>query len=453
MRLHARLTGLFVLLLAATAAQATNGYFTDGVGVMSKGLAGAGSADPEDLMIVATNPAGLAFVDQRIELGLEVFSPDRSYSTSPSLAQGHGGAFTIGPNSLTSANRFFPLPYVAFRWQPDPLDSIAAAFYARGGMNTTWRGGTATFSPTGPAGPPVTFPGTYGDGTAGVDLMQAFLSLSAAHLALERRLSIGLSVIFAAQRFEARGLAMFAPYTETFARSGGTVMPTHLSNNGHQMSFGAGASVGLEWRPDPLFSAALAYTSRMSMSKFSRYSDLFAQGGAFDIPPSATLGVTFKPDPSAAVDFDVQRIWYSHIASVGNPVENLFGCPTVGSGGTDLADCLGGGTGPGFGWRDMTVYKVGFRWDPAPGWIGRVGFSHGRQPIASSQVTFNILAPGVIENHVALGLTRRDEGGELSFAFTYALNETVQGRNGFDPTQTIRFDMHQYDAELAYAWK
>ncbi|HET9107791.1 MAG TPA: hypothetical protein VFN79_11430 [Steroidobacteraceae bacterium] len=42
MRLHARLTGLLVLLLAVTVARATNGYFTDGVGVMSKGLAGTG---------------------------------------------------------------------------------------------------------------------------------------------------------------------------------------------------------------------------------------------------------------------------------------------------------------------------------------------------------------------------------------------------------------------------
>jgi long-chain fatty acid transport protein len=449
-----RLTGLVLPLCAIGLAHATNGYFTDGVGAANKGLAGAGSADPEELMIIATNPAGLALIGERIEVGLELFSPDRSYSTSPSLAQGNGGAFTIGPNDLTSGNKLFTIPYVAFRWQPDELDSIAAAFYGRGGMNTVWRGGTASFDPTGRGNPPITFPGTYGDGTAGVDLMQAFLSLTAAHLSADRQFSFGGSLIFAAQRFEARGVGTFAPYTMTFAQSGGTVLPTNLSDNGHDMSYGGGAAVGLEWRPDPTFSAALAYTSKMYMSKFTKYADLFANRGSFDIPPSATLGLTFRPIAPVAVDFDVQRIWYSQVDSVGNPIANLFACPTAGAGGSDLESCLGGSHGAGFGWRDMTVYKLGLRWDLARDWTGRMGVSHGTQPIPSSQVTFNILAPGVIEDHVALGLTHRDgDRGEFNVALTYALNKSVQGPNTFDPTQTISFKMHQIDLDFAYAWK
>lgn len=453
MRFGKRLAALPLLLFAVTLAHATNGYFTDGVGAKNKGLAGAGSADPEELMIIATNPAGLAFVDERFEAGLELFSPDRSYSTSPSLAQGHGGAFTIGPNELTSDHKLFPLPYIAFDWQPDALDSIAVAFYGRGGMNTTWRGGTATFDPTGRGNPPVTFAGTYGGGTAGVDLMQGFVNLTGAHSTADHRFSFGASLIFAAQRFEARGLGNFAPYTITFAQSGGTIMPTDLTNNGHEMSYGGGASVGVEWRPDPRFSAALAYTTKMFMSKFSRYSDLFAAGGGFDIPPSATLGLTFKPEQATAVDFDVQRIWFSQVASVGNPIGNLFACPTAGAGGTDLESCLGGSHGPGFGWGDMTVYKLGLRADLTSEWTGRIGVSHGKQPIPSSQVTFNILAPGVIENHLAIGATRSGDEGEFNVAFTYAFNKTVTGPNTFDPTQTISFKMHQFDLEFAYDWK
>lgn len=454
MHLTKRLPGLVVLLFAATLARATNGYFTDGVGAKNKGLAGAGSADPEELMIIATNPAGLAFIDERLEAGLELFSPDRSYATSPSLAQGHGGAFTIGPNDLTSGNKLFPLPYIAYDWQPDPLDSIAVAFYGRGGMNTSWRGGTATFDPTGRGNAPVSFPGTYGAGTAGVDLMQGFVNLTGARSTADHRFSLGVSLIFAAQRFEARGLANFAPYTRTFAQSGGTAMPTDLTNNGHEMSYGGGASAGIEWRPDPRFSAALAYTTKMFMSKLTRYGDLFAGGGSFDIPASATLGVTFRPTPPAALDFDVQRIWYSQVSAVGNPIGNLFACPTAGTGGTDLESCLGGSRGPGFGWNDMTVYKLGLRWDLTPDWIGRLGVSHGTQPIPTSQLTFNILAPGVIENHVAIGLTRSDgQGGEFNAALTYAFNRTLSGPNTFDPTQMIQVQMHQYDLEFAYDWK
>lgn len=454
MKLDISLTGLGASLLLMGAAHATNGYFTDGAGAKNMGMAGAGSADPREAMIIATNPAGIAFVGDDVELGLELFSPDRSYSTSPSLANGNGGAFTIGPNDLTSANKLFPIPYFAFKRQLDPQDSLGFAFYGRGGMNTKWVGGSATFDPDGPGPAPVmTLPGTFGSGTAGVDLMQAFANLSVAHLTADRRLSLGVALIFAAQRFEARGLGAFAGYTESFAASGGTAMPTALSDNGHEMSYGGGASVGFEWRPLPRWAVAAAYTSKMYMSKLTRYSDLFAGHGSFDIPASATLGLTFKPVPALALSFDTQRIWYSDVAAVGDPIQNLFACPTAGAGGTDLQSCLGGSRGPGFGWRDMTVYyKIGVDWQLDPAWTARFGVSHGTQPIGSTQMTFNILAPGVIQDHFAAGLTHHGAGGEFSVALTYAPNKTVTGRNTFDPTQTISLRMHQFDLEFGYAW-
>lgn len=452
MRVNIGVRAIIASMLAASAAHATNGYLTAGTGINSDGMAGAGSADPTDVMIMATNPAALALVGQRLELGLALFSPDRSYSTSPSLANGNGGAFTIGPNDITSGDRLFPIPYIAMNWQLDSQDTLGAAFYGRGGMNTTWDGGTATFAPR-PGFPPQTFPGTFGDGTAGVNLLQAFLNLSIAHSFADRQFSLGASLIGAMQRFDARGVGTFAPYTYTFAASGGTVMPTSLTNNGADMSYGGGAAVGLEWRPNEMFSAAAAYTSKMYMSKFTKYSDLFAQHGGFDIPANATFGVTVKPSPGVAASFDVQRIWYADIASVGNPISNLFGCPTAGAGGTDLQSCLGGNHGAGFGWQNMTVYKLGIRWQIDPDWTGRIGVSHGGQPIPSSEVLFNILAPGVVENHFAIGVSRRNgDRGEFSVAFTYVSNKSIQGVNTFDPTQTITLQMHQYELEFGYAW-
>jgi long-chain fatty acid transport protein len=118
----------------------------------------------------------------------------------------------------------------------------------------------------------------------------------------------------------------------------------------------------------------------MYMSRFTRYSDLFAGHGSFDIPANATIGLTFKPRQSLALDFDTQRIWYGSIAAIADPVENIFGCPTAGAGGTDLADCLGGATGAGFGWRNMTIYKFGLNWRVDRAWTVRFGASHGAQP-------------------------------------------------------------------------
>jgi long-chain fatty acid transport protein len=466
------------LALAAGSASATNGYFTAGVGTKSKAQAGAGSANPEETLTLATNPAGIAFVPESVDVGVGVFSPLRDYKTGPSQLNGNcftpPGAsrpfcpFTIGPNNESSENEYFIVPYIAANWALSDHDFVALAFYGRGGMNTTWTGGTATFDPDGPLGPsgPVTFRGTYGggasvnpagipggDGEAGVDLMQGFLNLSYA-AKVSDRFSVGASGILAIQRFQARGVNKFAPYTQTFAASGGTVLPTNLSGNGHNMSYGFGMTFGVQWNPIDMFSVAAAYTTKMTMSKFSDYKDLFAEQGGFDIPSTGTIGVAFKPTDSLAFMFDLQEIWYSDVDSVANPIQNLFACPTAGQGGTALQNCLGGNNGGGFGWDNMTIYKFGASWRMNDQWTFRGGYSFADQPIPDDQMTFNILAPGVMEQHWTLGLTNTlSSGNEWSASFMYAPENTISGPNNFDPTQRVDLSMQQFELEFSYSWR
>jgi long-chain fatty acid transport protein len=64
---------------------------------------------------------------------------------------------------------------------------------------------------------------------------------------------------------------------------------------------------------------------------------------------------------------------------------------------------------------------------------------------------FNILAPGVVEQHLTVGLTKAlANGSEFSFAFMYAPNKSVAGMNTFDPTQTLEIEMNQFEIEVAY---
>jgi long-chain fatty acid transport protein len=411
------LVGLFVVLaLAAASASATNGYYTTGTGTKSKGQAGAGSANPQEVMSLATNPAGIAFVDEAIEAGLSIFSPMRDYKTTPSQAPGACFApgqclLTIGPNDLSSKNEFFPIPYVGMNWKLTDVDNLALAFYARGGMNTKWEGGTVTYDPYfgGPGSQgAVTLPGTFGANTAGVDLMQGFLNLTYARR-ISDQFSVGASAIFAMQRFEARGLANFAPFTRTYVSTfnpaTGGQMPKNLTNNGHDMSYGYGASVGLQWNPTDMFSFAAAYTTKMSMGKFGDYADLFAEKGGFDMPSTWTVGVALKPNDRWAFMFDVQDISYSDAASVSNGIANLFNCPILG--GTDLEGCLGGKRGAGFGWDNMTVSKLGASW----------------------------------------------QCNELNFSFMYAPEVKIKGPQNFDPTQTVELSMSQFELEVSYSWK
>lgn len=463
-------------MAASGAAHATNGYLTHGVGTKSKGIAGSGVADPQEVAVVASNPAGIAFVGERLELGLAMFSPMRDYETSASQLNGQFGSFTIGPNSISSENELFFIPYVAKSWKRDEQNTIALSFYARGGMNTEWQDGTATFDPDGPGPAPImTFPGTYGGsftgnaGTAGVDLMQGFLNLAYAWNNAEKTVSVGAAAIAGIQRFRAIGVAAFSPYTRTYVEglfAGAPVMPENLSNNGYDMSYGIGGSLGFQWNPTEKFSVALGYTSEVMMTEFDKYKDLFAEKGGFDVPAHLDFGIAFKPNPGLAITVGVQQIYYEGVPSVSNPIQNLMYegpgdtqfCPTAAPPGTaftpdNLEYCLGGKVGGGFGWEDMTVYSAGAAWKYGEDWTFRVGASTGDQPIPDDQMTFNILAPGVMEEHYTVGFTRSlGSGQEFSVSFMYAPSVTVTGPQNFDPTQSVKFEMDQWDLEFSYAW-
>jgi len=445
-------------LCVAGSAYATNGYFTHGNGTKNKAMAGSGIALPEDAIDVVNNPAVAPFVGDQLIFGAALFSPIRKYSTTDSLANGgcspQGCAFTIGPNNIKSDKNYFAIPHIAKSWQLANDSAFALSFYGRGGMNTTWKGGTATFDPDGPGPAPImTFDGTYGAGQAGVNYSQAFLDITWAKK-INDKLSLGVSGIVVAHMFNAKGVKSFAGYTETFAASGGMTMPGNLSNNGTDLAFGGGFKVGLHSPISDQVSLGLMYQTKIWMGKFDDYSDLFAEQGGMDVPADLKFGVTFHANEKLDLNFDFEYIWYSDVASVGNPIQYLFSCPTAGAGGTDLSSCLGGDNGGGFGWDNMAVYKLGAKYKAGEDWTWRFGYSYGKQPIGTDQMTFNILAPGVMQSHFTTGFTlERVPGRQFNMSVMYAPNKKVTGPQNFDPTQNVTFQMYQWEVEASYSWR
>jgi long-chain fatty acid transport protein len=461
LRKHSQLFIAISTLLLTTPLWATNGYITHGIGTKNKSMAGSGLAMPEDAISMANNPAAILANGDKYDAGLAIFSPSRSYSSSESQLNGNFGSFTIGPNDIDSENDLFFIPHFAATWKLNERSAWGVAFYGRGGMNTEWKGGTASFDPDGPEPAPVTtFPGTYGagafggNGTAGVDLSQAFLDVGFSHKSSDI-LTWGASIVGVAQVFSAKGVGTFAPYTKTLAESGGTVFPDSLSNNGHDQSYGFGGKFGIQMDFSPRFSLAAAYQSEIGMSDLKDYSDLFADGGNFDIPGTVKVGITFRPGNTLALNFDVEHVYYGNIDSIANPMSNLFGCPSAGAGPSgNLENCLGGKNGPGFGWDDMTIYKIGGQWNSGNNWTWRAGYSHGDQPIPDTELLFNILAPATPEDHLTFGFTRGlTSGNEYSIALMYAMNKKVTGLNPLDPTQTISIDMDQWEIEFSFGWR
>ena len=440
--------------IAAAPSFATNGYFTHGIGTHSKAMAGAGDSMPTMSIDAANNPASGVLVGEKLDVGVAIFSPRRSYETTQSQLNGQMGAFSLDAGKVDSGSEWFPIPYIAKNWKLDETSALTVSFYGRGGMNSDYTDGSVTFDPDGPGPAPIgSYPGTFGTGTAGVNLNQAYLELAYSFKVGD--VSLGFAPVLVYQMFSAEGVGAFAPYTETFASTGGGAMPTGLTNNGSDSSLGYGVKVGAIWNVSERFAVSTAYQSKMAMEEFKDYSDLFAEQGDFDIPAQAKVGMSYVLTPRAKVHFDIEQTYYKDVASVANPLTNVAGCPTAGQGGTNLENCLGGNQGFGFGWDDVTVYQLGAEWMPESmkGITLRAGYSYGEQPISAENVTINILAPATVEQHFTAGFSMdRDNGDQMSVAVMYAPEKSVRGPNLFDPTQEVTLSMSQFEIEFAYSF-
>jgi long-chain fatty acid transport protein len=384
---------LYSVLLAGIAlpgsALATNGYFSHGYGVRTQAVAGVGIALPQDGLAAANNPAGTAGLSNRLDLGAAWFRPSRGASISGNGA-GANGSFS-GDDTEN-----FLIPELGYVRQLSEQLSFGFALHANGGMNTDY--GRNPFAPFG------------SKGSAGVNLEQLFITPSLAWK-LDDRNSVGIATTFAYQRFEMKGVQAFAnPF---FSAS-----PTDVSNKGVDSSTGWGWKLGWTGEVTPGVTLGATYSSRVEMGRFSSYKGLFAERGGFDVPASYGVGVAWTATGALTVASDWQRIKYSDVKSVGNPLANLL-----------MGNPLGSNNGGGFGWRDISVIKLGIVHALSNAITLRAGVSHAQQPIPSSETFFNILAPGTIQDHVSAGFSwKMANGGEWTVSYTHALEEEVNGK-------------------------
>ncbi len=421
------LSYLFSLSLALTVvsgitagtAYATNGYFSNAYSLESQGLAGAGVALPQGSLDASINPATMAFVGSRLDLGITLFNPNRKYTIEGAPS---GLGFGLNPGTEHSSTSLFLIPSFGINWQIDNKSSLGVSIGGNGGMNTEYH--TGTF---------------HGSSPTGVDLIQVFIAPTYARKLIADH-AIGITPIFAYQRFAARGLEQFKNFSSD---------PSHLTNNGYDNSFGFGGKIGYFGELFPFLNIGASYQSRILMSRFDKYQGLFAERGSFDIPSTWVVGLTIKPTQNLALLADVQQINYSEIKAIHNPFSNIQPVLLGKSNGA-----LGRDDGAGFGWDDILILKLGVQWKSSKDWTWRAGYSIGDQPIPRSEVLFNILAPAVIKQHATFGFTKTvGNNNELKFALMRAFPHTVSGPNALDPVQKINLTMNQWEVSIGYAWK
>lgn len=382
----------------ATSAMATDGYFPHGTGMKAKGMGGASVASTDDTFAGANNPAAAAWAGNRVEGGIDIFMPDRSVSRT--------GAGPLNAE-VTSGSKTFFIPEFGFNKIINEKISAGVTVYGNGGMNTDYAGGQVNCG----RGAANVLCGSDG---LGVDLMQLIVAPTISYKLNESH-SIGISPLLVYQQFKAKGLQAFVPMSSS---------PNSVTNTGTDSSSGFGVRVGYMGKLNDQVTVGASYSPKVKMSKFDKYSGLFAGSGSFDIPENYTLGIGFKATPSVSLALDYQRINYAGVTSIGNPSTNQ--AP------------LGSAGGPGFGWANINVFKIGVEWKAMPALTLRAGLNVADNPIQSRDVSFNIVAPGVTTTHVTLGGTYAlSPTTELTVAYMHAPKKSVTGQSFLAGTETI----------------
>ena len=411
--------GIALALGVVGTASATTGYAPHGIGMKSKGMGGVAIATARDAVAGGMNPANMAWLGNRIDFGLDLFRPIREGSMDLTPAPN-----PFNGNYSANGTKLFLIPEFGYNMVLDDTMSVGVSVFGNGGMNTDYTTPIPAFGTT----------------KAGVDLAQMFVVPSLSYK-IDENNAIGIGLNLVVQAFEASGLQNFD--NPIYSSS-----PGDVTNNGHDVSYGAGIRVGWSGKVAPGVRLGATYQTRTYMTEFDDYKGLFAEQGDFDVPSNWGVGVEFDVTPDLTVGLDFMRINYTDIASISNPN------PTGGQ--------LGADNGPGFGWKDQNVFKLGLSYQANSNLVLRGGFVYGTQVIPSSQVLFNFLAPATVQKHLTLGATYTlDNGGELTFSYMHAFNKSITGPVGIDTdadgnpnfTGTGTIEMYQDSFGVAYGWK
>jgi long-chain fatty acid transport protein len=370
----------------------------------------------------------MVWVGNRLDLGLDIFMPSRD-------AERSGAGFPTLNGKVESDKPTFYIPEFGYNRMLRSDLSVGVTVYGNGGMNTSYPEGNFNCG-AGPANM------LCGSGSLGQDMSQLIIAPTVAYK-LNAQHSVGASLLFGYQQFKAYGLQAFdnPPGFPPF-----TGAPGSVTNNGYDSSTGVGLRLGYQGRLSDALTIGAAYAPKMSMGRFDKYKGLFADSGDFDIPSHYSIGVAFMPTPDWTVALDIGRINYSDVPSVNNP--SAAQAP------------LGAPNGPGFGWKDVDIVKIGVAWRMSDAWTLRGGYNRGDNPITPADVTFNIIAPGVIKDHYTAGFTySMDKNNEITGAFMVAPRQSVTGSSLFNAVlgagaggnETI--SMKETSFGLSWGWK
>ncbi len=382
--------------LSAFNAQATLGIFEHGTGIKALGYGGVSYIGVDESTAISANPA-LAFgLGGRFDLGADFLVVRGGTKISGNAA---------GPDEYygSTGKKYFPIPQFGVTTRIADHWAFGVSAFAAG------------LGPDYPRSPYARFAQGQGaaveagSASAQNSLKIAGISFVLAHEVLPGQ-SIGLAANVQHQSLSTDGTLPFGAVSES---------PEFVGNQGQHGGFGASFTLGWTGHITPWLDGALSYRSKTWQQKIEQYRGLLPDQGRLALPAIFGGALLFKlaPEWNAAVEY--QHFAYQRSNAFGNSLGLLFeGRP------------LGSDNGPGFGWNNQNVYKLGIQHQWAKDWILRGGFIYSTQVLSKSNTLFNGLAPATPKFHVTGGFTYAfGKGSEITMFGAVSDHRTVRGEN------------------------
>lgn len=346
---------------------AVTGIYLTGYGTQEQGMGGATIAVGQSAMAAATNPAGMAFVGERLDAGMGALLP---HSTTES----YGVNYSIDPSAA---------PFLELGYSHVINDSITVGI-------SSWAsgGGTKYGSPFGG------IPGNSATESQGVFV---HFAPTVSYRFAESH-ALALSVVGSVATFRLDGIE---------AQSG-------QQNRGRDWEPGYGIKAGWLSQATDQLSFGAFYASKILYSRFEKYGRILPNGGDLEEPEHWGVGVAFKPSTDTLLAFDYLRYNYSRAKGFGNRLN--FSVP------------LGSEDGSGFGLRDINVFRIGGSYNVSAKWTVRGGAELGNSPVTSDNTLFTFLMPVTPDKTFTLGATYHlDMSSDISLAYAYSPTKRIEG--------------------------
>jgi hypothetical protein len=242
--------------------------------------------------------------------------------------------------------------------------------------------------------------------------------------------SFGVTAVLAYQRFASLGLG------ESSLADSTALWPVIPG----ETSYGAGVRLDVGNTLLNRLSWSAAYQSRVNMDALNSLRGVYTDPGQFDIPASASVGVSYALTPSLSFDLGAQRVRYSEVTPFTSPaLPRRF-----------LA-LLGSGASPVFAWQDLTVYSAGWTWrDDAFGNL-ELRYTTRQQPSPTSALLSNALDSSPADHTVAVGYSRSTgQQATLSLQAIYSSAPYFLGVPSYRAAERVTGNQLEYEA--AWSW-